>query len=62
MGVWRAISLCGSFWIVNFVMFLALGSVSNTHAALFIIAFVSLFILRWGARTAEAKQLATKAG
>lgn len=40
-----AISVCGLFWIVNMVIFIALGSKSKTHTALYLVALVSYWIL-----------------
>jgi len=41
-----AISLVIVFWIINFIIFTALGSQSRTHVALFLVAWVSYIILR----------------
>lgn len=41
-----AIGTCFFFWVLNIVLFTALGSKSKTHAALLLIAFVSYAILR----------------
>ena len=40
-----AISICGLFWLINIMIFTALGSKSKSHAALFIVAIVSYWIL-----------------
>jgi hypothetical protein len=42
---WPAIGCCTLFWFVNLVIFTALGSESKTHAALFLIAVVSYYIV-----------------
>lgn len=46
-----AISLVIFLWMVNIVIFTALGSQSKTHAALFFVAWVSYIILRKGKKT-----------
>ncbi|CCU72585.1 hypothetical protein [Thalassolituus oleivorans] len=43
---WVAIAVCAVFWFANIIIFTALGSQSKTHAALYLIAFVSYWILR----------------
>lgn len=38
------------FWVINITIFIALGSQSRTHGALFLVALVSYYILRSGWR------------
>lgn len=45
-GKWWAIGTVSIFWVFNLMLFLALGSQSKTHGALFLVAIVSFFILR----------------
>lgn len=45
-----AIGVVVLFWIFNFVLFTAMGSQSRTHGALFLVAFVSYYILVKGAK------------
>ncbi len=45
-----AISIVVFLWVINFVLFTALGSESKTHAALFLVAWASYAILRKGAK------------
>jgi hypothetical protein len=46
LSKWVAIAVCAVFWFVNITIFTALGSQSKTHAALYLIAFLSYWILR----------------
>jgi|SaaInlStandDraft_4_1057021.scaffolds.fasta_scaffold78335_2 hypothetical protein len=46
LSKWVAIAVCAVFWFANIIIFTALGSQSKTHAALYLIAFVSYWILR----------------
>lgn len=46
LSKWVAIAVCALFWFVNILIFTALGSQSKAHAALYLIAFVSYWILR----------------
>ena len=41
-----AIIIASVFWFINFLLFVALGSRSKTHAALFLVAVASYYILR----------------
>lgn len=45
-----AIAFVAGFWLVNIVIFTALGSESKTHSALFFVAIASYYILRRGAK------------
>ena len=42
---WPAIGACIFFWVINVVIFTAMGSQSKTHGALLFVAFVSYWIL-----------------
>jgi hypothetical protein len=57
---WVAAGVCTVFWLVNFVVFAALGSQSKTHFALILVFFASHWILRDGSifetRKAHAAQ------
>ena len=46
MEKWLAIGVCAFFWLLNIILFSALGSQSKTHAALTFVAFVSYWLLR----------------
>lgn len=46
LSKWVAIAVCAVFWFTNIIIFTTLGSQSKTHAALYLIAFVSYWILR----------------
>ncbi|MFY2507826.1 hypothetical protein ACN3E9_05970 [Vibrio pectenicida] len=46
LSKWVAIVVCAVFWFINIIIFTALGSQSKTQAALYLIAFVSYWILR----------------
>jgi len=46
LSKWVAIAVCAVFWFINIIIFTALGSQSKTHAALYLIAFASYWILR----------------
>ena len=48
--MWSAVGTVVVFWMFNLLLFLALGSQSKTHTALLLIAMVSFFILRKGAK------------
>lgn len=50
-----AIIIASVFWFINLVLFVALGSRSKTHAALFLVAVASYYILR--TRVEPGKQL-----
>lgn len=50
---WLAVGICTFLWLSNIFLFTALGSKSKTHAVLFIIAFVSYFILRYDTKPKE---------
>ena len=52
-NVW-AISVCGLLWIVNMIIFIALGSKSKTHTALLLIALVSYWILHREPKTGKS--------
>jgi hypothetical protein len=41
-----AYGICVFFWLVNLILFTAMGSQSKSHAALLLIAYVSYWILR----------------
>jgi len=41
-----AITICVLFWVFNMILFIVMGSTSKIHASLFIVAFVSYWILR----------------
>lgn len=53
MGKGAAIGTCAFFWLFNVFLFTALGSQSKTHGALWLIAFVSYWILRKGKTSGE---------
>lgn len=42
----NAIIVCGLFWLINLIIFIALGSESKTHVALYLIAWASYLILK----------------
>lgn len=42
---WSAIAVCGLFCVINLFIFIALGSQSKTHSAVFLIALASYYIL-----------------
>ena len=46
LAKWPAIGTCVLFWVINIILFTAMGSKSKTHSALVLIAFVSYLILR----------------
>ncbi len=46
ISTWAAIGTCGAFWVINILIFTALGSKSKTHGALVLVALVSYWILR----------------
>ncbi len=48
---WPAIGIAICFWFINISIFIALGSQSKSHFALFLIAYVSYWILRYGSET-----------
>ena len=50
IGKWPAIGFCGVMFMVNMMIFLALGSESKTHIAVILIAFASYYILRKAAK------------
>lgn len=54
IGKWPAIGIATAFWFFNLILFVALGSKSKTHFALYLIAWVSYLILRRG--TVDGKQ------
>jgi hypothetical protein len=43
---WPAIGVCTFLWVVNVMLFKAMGSQSKAHGALLLVAFVSYWILR----------------
>ena len=45
-----AIGACIGLWAFNLILFTMLGSQSRTHSAISLIAFVSFWILRSGAK------------
>ncbi len=49
LNKWPAIGACAVFWFLNLVIFNSLGSQSESHTALLLVAFVSYWILRKGA-------------
>lgn len=40
-----AIGICAGLWVLNLILFVALGSKSKTHGALVLIAIASYYIL-----------------
>jgi hypothetical protein len=56
MNKWPAIGTCASFWILNVILFTALGSQSKTHAALGLVAFASYWLLRKAEKGKEVAQ------
>lgn len=46
MKIGYAIGTCALFWVINIVIFTALGSQSTTHGAIHLIAIASYFIFR----------------
>ena len=56
MNKWPAIGTCAAFWLINVVLFTALGSKSKSHAAPTFVAFVSYWILRRAVKTKEQPQ------
>lgn len=50
IGKGWAIGIVAIFWVINIVLFIALGSQSKAHGALLLVAFVSYAILRKGAK------------
>lgn len=46
MKIGYAIGTCALFWVINIVIFTALGSQSKTHGAIHLIAIASYFIFR----------------
>lgn len=48
LAKWPAIAICALFWVINILLFTALGSQSKTHTALLLVAFVSYWIFRLG--------------
>jgi len=48
-----AILLVCIFWVLNLVFFIAIGSQSKTHTALFLVAIASYYILRKGHRKSQ---------
>jgi hypothetical protein len=46
LGKWPAIAICAAFAFINIMVFIALGSQSKSHAAVFIMGLVSYWILR----------------
>lgn len=59
---WPAIGTCALFWVINIVLFTAMGSKSKTHGALVLIAFVSYWILRQGtaAKNEQEKKIVSE--
>lgn len=43
---WPAIGICSLLWLLNVILFTALGSQSKTHGVLALIAYVSYWLLR----------------
>jgi len=62
LAKWPAIGTCALFWMINIVLFTAIGSKSKTHGALALIAFVSYWILRQGtaAKTEQEKKVVSE--
>ena len=52
---WPAIGTCALFWVINFVLFAAMGSQNKPHGALVLIAFLSYLIFRQGTAEKEIK-------
>lgn len=50
-----AILLVSVFWFLNLVFFIAIGSQSKTHGALFLVAIASYYILRKGHKNTKKK-------
>lgn len=46
VGKWLAISIVAIFYLINIIIFIALGSESEFHSAVFLIGLVSFYILR----------------
>jgi hypothetical protein len=62
LAKWPAIGTCALFWVLNIVLFTAMGSKSKTHGALVLIAFVSYWILRQGtaAKTEQEEKVVSE--
>jgi hypothetical protein len=60
LSKWVAIAVCAVFWFTNIIIFTALGSQSKTHAALYLVAFVSYWILRKEPKSATSDEENTK--
>jgi hypothetical protein len=58
---WPAIVICVFFWLCNFVLFTSLGSKSKTHAALYLVAWVSYLILRRENKTLTTQPIQVEA-
>ncbi len=56
MNDWPAVGVCAAFWFLNVVLYTVLGSESESHTALTLVAFVSYWILRKTAKTKEQAQ------
>ncbi len=50
-----AIGIVIGFWFFNLILFIAMGSQSKTHFALFLVAMASYYILRAGAKTPKRR-------
>lgn len=62
LAKWPALGICALFWVINIVLFTAMGSRSKTHGALVLIAFVSYWILRQGTavKNEQKKKIASE--
>lgn len=56
LNKWPAVGICAFFLFFNIALFTGMGSQSKTHAALFLVAYVSFWILRKDANSKEAAQ------
>jgi len=60
LGRGPAIAFCAAFWLLNLILFVALGSQSKTHAVLLLVAIVSYAILTKQGSTRSVSVLAAK--
>lgn len=58
---WPAIGISAFFLFCNMALFIALGSKSKTHAALWLIAWISYFVLRRENKNPSASPIQSKA-
>src|SRR3989344_573269 len=59
IAMWPAIGTCALFWVINIVLFTAMGSQNKAHFALVLIAFMSYWILRQGTATKNEQEQKT---